>query len=134
MLTAIVTAHTYSPATCVAAICLSLSIPLLIVFGAVYALQTDEKTLPLTMRDMLIRAAALWMTHFIFYVGFAAFLWSYDARIAITLLVGSYLAWRYFRHISWKYHAPKQSTAEQDPNAAPHLDDGNATASKSNSL
>jgi hypothetical protein len=115
ILTAIVTTHNYSPATWVAAICLSLSVPFLLVLGAVSASQTDEKALPLTVRDMLVRTAALWVTHFIFYGGFAAFLWSYDARIAITLLAGSYLAWRYFRKISMKYHPPQQNNAEQDP-------------------
>jgi hypothetical protein len=111
MLTAIVIAHTFSRATWVAAICLSLSIPFLIVLGAIPAFQTDEQAFPLSVRDMLIRTAALWLTQFIFYTGLIAFLWSYDDRVAIAFLAGSYLAWRYFRRIVTKYHGlPKNKT------------------------
>jgi hypothetical protein len=116
ILTAIVTTHDHSPATCVAAICLSLSVPFLLVLGALFAFQTDENPLPLTVRDMLVRTATLWLTHFIFFAGLAAFLWSYDVRIAIVFLAGTYFAWRYFRRFAMKYHSPKQDNKiEQDP-------------------
>ena len=112
MLTAIVVAHTFSRATWVAAICLSLSIPFLIVLGAISAFQTDKETFPLTVREMMIRSAALWIVQIIFYTGLIAFLWSYDARIAIAFLGGSYLAWRYFRRIAMKYHGRPQNKAD----------------------
>jgi hypothetical protein len=108
ILTTIVTTRIFNPAILIAAGCFSLSLPLLVVIGFLYALHADPKQEPPTLQDSLSLFFLLWTAHFIFDFGFAAFLWSYDFRVSIVFAIGCYIAWRYFRRFSAKVRVVPQ--------------------------
>jgi hypothetical protein len=97
ILIAIVTTQKFSPANWVAVTCLALAVPLLVMLGFVDAVLADPKRTPSIMRDRLILVISLYGVHLIFYIGFTAFLWSYDARVSLAFLIGCLLAWRLFQ-------------------------------------
>jgi hypothetical protein len=117
ILIAIVTTQKFSPATWVAATCLSLAVPFLAVLGATHALQAGPKSVPPFVRDILWGSLLLQAVHFIFYVGFAAFLWSYDARIAVVFVIGSYLALSYFRKFAMRHGCGPQKSSHAQAGA-----------------
>jgi hypothetical protein len=96
LLTAIVIDHKFSPAIWIATICFALAIPFLVVFGMVYGLLASPKQVPPTVREGVILTSSLYLVHLIFYIGLAAFLWNFDAKVSAIFVIGSFLAWRYF--------------------------------------
>jgi hypothetical protein len=102
ILTAIVIDHKISPAIWVATICFVLAVPILVAFGMVYWLLASPKQVPPTVREAVILTISLYGALLIFYVGVAAFLWSFDPRITAIFIIGSFLAWRFFIWFSVK--------------------------------
>jgi hypothetical protein len=100
ILIAIITAHALNPALETATAAFAVSVPFLVVLGFLYALQSDPKATPPTVRAALFQVTLLYAAHLLFYFGLAALLWSYDPRIAALFVVACYLALRYFRRVT----------------------------------
>jgi hypothetical protein len=108
----VTTTHDYSPAIWVAAVCFGLTIPMFAALGFADSLQTDPKKLPPTVKDVVFFGARLYFTHFIFWFGFAAFLWSYSRYLSAIFVVGCFIAWRYFRRFSVRHNASQANKTE----------------------
>jgi hypothetical protein len=87
----VTTTHDYSPAIWVAAVCFGLTIPMFAALGFADSMQTDPKKLPPTVKEVVFFGARLYFTHFIFWFGFAAFLWSYSRYLSAIFMVGCFL-------------------------------------------
>jgi hypothetical protein len=124
ILTTIVTGHmAIAPAILVATACFSLSVPFLVIFGVASAFQA-EGTRP-TVHQTLVLQSLIFVAHLIFYVGFAAFLWSFDARISVVFIISCYLAWRFFRRfVSAQITSQGGDVAKSvpEPNRCPDAD------------
>lgn len=83
ILTTVVAARTFNPATLVATAAFALAIPFLVVLGLAYAIQNDHKAArPPTTRDSILLINLIYAAQFVFYFGLAALLWGYDPRPA----------------------------------------------------
>jgi len=112
ILATIIAAAKPSPALLVATGCLSLSVPLLVVLGFAWTIQTDPKARPPIVRDAVKLTGAIYLVNGIFLVGFAALLWSFSPWVVIAFLVGCYLALRYLGRFT-KAHMASQSEQER---------------------
>jgi len=118
ILTAIVTTHSTGRAIVIAATCFSLSVPFLVVIGSAYVLIGDPLCVQPTKRQILFLTVLLLAVHIIFFTGLAAFLWSYDFRIAIVFIIACYLAWRYYLYFSVKHLSAQSNKADQNDSGA----------------
>jgi hypothetical protein len=111
ILAAIVTSSKLGPALLMASGCFALAIPLLVVVGLVYASRIATTSEPLTVQEVLNVATLQHAAHFVWFLGFATLLWSYDWRVSICFVVGCYLAWRCFRAFIRPSPSPKSENA-----------------------
>lgn len=117
LLTTMVATHTADVSGEIAAACFALAIPLLTVCGMVLSIQTDPKSEPPTVREVLRAAATLHTAHFILCLGITAMLWSYDPKASCVFVLGCYLALRYFRHVGTRMSRAKSSGSGGPPAA-----------------
>ena len=116
ILTGIVTEHHTGAAAVVATACFSLTSPILVGLGLAYLIQSEHTVARPTVKDAVKLHLLIGLTHFVFLAGFAAFLWSYDARISITFVIGCALAWRIVKRFSAPPRNPLTTGTEQMSN------------------
>lgn len=90
-----------------------MSVPFLVAIGAAYALISDPTCVQPTKRQVLFLSVLLITVQIVFFVGFGAFLWSYNFRIAIVFIIAWYLAWRYYRDFSVKHLSAQSNKTDQ---------------------
>ena len=83
----------------VAATCFAVSIPLFIALGFAYSSHQNEATESPTPNEALNLHHLLRSAQFLFGLGLAALLWSFDRRVSIAFVVACYLGWRAFMNL-----------------------------------
>jgi hypothetical protein len=104
LLLTIVAYHLPGPAIQTAAYCFSVAVPILVLFGILTALQTDPQRPP-TLKAVILVNFPIQLAQVLFAVGFAAFLWSYDPRVATVFAMSCGLALRVFQKLSADHFA-----------------------------
>jgi hypothetical protein len=87
------------PSMTIAAGCFAVSVPLFISFGFAFAHQWDPGRDPPTTQEVLNLNALIYGGQFLFALGLASLLWSFDYRVSLAFLVACCLASRVFKNL-----------------------------------
>jgi len=99
LLIAIGTTRPQGSAMWLATACFAISVPMLVTVGLIGMAQTDPRNEPPIAKDLFRPMMFLWLSHGLFYFGFAAFLWSYDTGVGILYVISLIVCLRIFiRH------------------------------------